>query len=71
MHESSAYELILEEGGIREAQQILLLQGNERLGRADDGVVSALKKIQDLDRLNRLAAAVLHASTWQELLATP
>jgi hypothetical protein len=71
MHESSAYELILEEGGIREAQRILLRQGQKRLGVADEDTVRALKQIQDLDRLDRLADAVLSASTWQELLATP
>jgi hypothetical protein len=71
MHESSAYELILEEGAIKTAHRFLLLQGKKRLGPPDEATLSALKAIKDLDRLDRLADAVLSVSTWQELLATP
>jgi hypothetical protein len=71
MHESSAYELILEEGALKTAHRFLLLQGKERLGPPDEGTRSALKAIKDLDRLDRLAASVLSVSSWQELLATP
>jgi hypothetical protein len=49
----------------------LLRQGKKRLGPADEVVVTALKAIKDLDRLNRLADAVLTVASWQELLATP
>lgn len=71
MHESSAYELILEEGAIREAQGLLLRMGKQRWGPPGDDAVSALKAIQDLDRLHRLADAVFTATSWQDLLATP
>jgi hypothetical protein len=71
MHESSAYELILEEGAIKEAQRILLRQGQQRLGPPSEDTVSALKATQDLDRLDRLVDAVLSVASWQELLATP
>ena len=71
MHESSAYELILEEGGIREAQRILLRLGKKRLGSPDETVATALKAINDLDRLEQLTDAVLSVSSWQELLAKP
>lgn len=71
MHESSAYELILEEGAIKISHQTLLRQGQKRFGPADQETVSAVKAVQDLDRLGRLLDAVLNASSWQELLATP
>ncbi len=70
MHESSAYELILEEGAIKEAQGLLMRLGKQRLGAPDNDTVSALKAINDLDRLHRLADVVLTSSSWQELLAT-
>lgn len=71
MHDSSAFELILEEGAIKEAQRILLRQGQKRLGPASEEVAASLKKVKDLDRLDRLADAILSATSWQELLATP
>ena len=71
MHESSAYELILEEGAIKAAHRLLLRQGKQRLGPPGEDTVSALKTIKDPDRLDRLVDAVLSASSWQELLATP
>jgi hypothetical protein len=71
MHESSAYELIMEEGAIKEAQNLLLRQGKHRIEPPGDDTISALKAIKDLDRLHRMADAVFNASSWQELLATP
>jgi hypothetical protein len=49
----------------------LLRQGQKRFGPPDEATVSALKAIQDLDRLNRLVDVVLCASIWPELLVTP
>jgi hypothetical protein len=71
MHESSAYELIMEEGAIKASHRHLLLQGKQRLGSPSEGDIAALKAIKDLDRLDRLTVAVLNVSSWQELLATP
>ena len=71
MHESSAYELILEEGAIKAAHRMLLLQGKQRFGPPGDDTVAALKAINDLDRLDRLTVGVLDAPSWQDLLATP
>jgi hypothetical protein len=71
MHESSAYELIMEEGALKTAHRLLLLLGQRRFGSPGDETVSALKAIKDLDRLERLTVAVLNASSWQELLTTP
>ena len=42
------------------------------IARADQAMGGAqLKSIRDLDRLGRLADAVLTAQSWPELLATP
>jgi hypothetical protein len=71
MHESSAYELILEEGAIRQAKRFLLRAGKKNLGSPDESVIQTLQAIQDLDCLNRLEDAMLSVSSWQELLATP
>jgi hypothetical protein len=71
MHESSAYELILEEGAIKGAKRFLLRAGKKKFGQPDDAIVQTLNGVQDLDRLDRLEDAILNASSWQELLATP
>jgi len=71
MHESSAYDLILEEGAIKTSHRVLLRQGQMRLGTPNEETVAALKEIKDLDRLDRLVDAVLTVTSWQELLATP
>jgi hypothetical protein len=79
MHESSAFALYEEkgreegrqEGRVEESHRLLLRLGHTRFGKADDGSESALRAIRDLDRLERLADAVLTAQSWQELLATP
>jgi hypothetical protein len=83
MHESSAFDLMMEEGlekglekglakGLVQGEQRLLLHlGRKRLGPPDEATVAALKAIMDLDRLERLGDAVIDAASWQELLATP
>ena len=71
MHESSAYQLILEEGAINTLHKALLRQGQKRFGPIDEKTTAEVKAIQDLDRLHRLMDAVSTVATWQELLATP
>jgi hypothetical protein len=71
MHESSAFELYEDKGRIEEGHRLLLRQGRQRLGPADAATEAALRAIQDLDRLDRLADAILTTPSWQELLRTP
>jgi hypothetical protein len=75
MQESSAYDVILDEGriegDIRTSHRFLLRQGRKRFGTSDPEAEAALKSIQDLERLERMAESVLSAKNWQELLATP
>ena len=86
MHESSAYDMIhdeglakglavgrtegLTEGCIKGEQRLLLRLGRKRLGQPDEATIAALHAIKDLDRLERLGDAVIDVGSWQELLAT-
>ncbi len=70
MHESTAYDMAIEEGEIRRSHRLLLKLGTKRFGPPDSTVESALTGIQGLDRLERMAEAVLTVSSWPELLAT-
>jgi hypothetical protein len=71
MHESSAFELYEEKGRVEEGHRLLLRQGRNRFGATDPATEAALRAVEDLDRLERLADAVLTAQSWQEFLATP
>jgi len=71
MHESTAYDAILEEGELRAGHRLLLRQGRKRFGPADPATEAALTSIKDLERLERMAEAVLTVNSWQELLSTP
>jgi predicted transposase YdaD len=75
MMESDTYLYILEQGEakgqIKEARKILLRQGRERFGEADENVGTVVESITDLERLERLTVRLLHVSSWQELLQTP
>jgi hypothetical protein len=71
MHESSAFELYEEKGRVEECHRLLYRQGWNRFGAPEAEIGEALRAIQDLDRLERMADAVLTARSWQELLATP
>lgn len=82
MHESSAFALYeekgrqegrqegLQEGRVEESHRLLLRLGARRCGPADAATEAAVRAIRDLDRLERLADAVLTAASWAELLAT-
>jgi hypothetical protein len=70
MHESTAYDVILDEGRVLQSQRLLLKQGRKQFGDPDVETESALAGIQDLERLERMAEAVLSVNSWQELLGT-
>ena len=71
MHESSAFELYEEKGRVEECHRVLLRQGRSRFGAADAASETALRAIEDIDRLERMVDAVMTAQSWQELLAIP
>ena len=59
------------EGEIRASHRHLVQQGRKLFGVFDRTAESAIKAIQDIDRLDRLVVAVLSAHSWTELLSTP
>lgn len=75
MIESSAFELFEEkgrqEGRLEESHRLLLRLGWNRFRAPEVEIREALHAIRDLDRLERMADAVLTAQSWEELLATP
>jgi hypothetical protein len=71
MHESTAYDMAVEEGRIDASHRFLLKQGRKLLGPADPSVESALTSIQDVERLERMGEAILTVKSWEELLSTP
>jgi hypothetical protein len=71
MHESTAYDMAVEEGCVKANHRLLLKLGRKLLGPPDPSVESALTSIQDVERLERMAEAILTVKSWEELLSTP
>jgi predicted transposase YdaD len=81
MKESSAYQLILDEGRaegelrgemrgeMREAAKLLKKLGTRRFGAPDHSVLVVIEAITDLERIELLLERMLDASSWEELLA--
>ena len=74
MRESSAYQLIMEEGmekGMEKGmEEILRRQGTKRFGPPDSSVVASIESIADQERLKRMAEAIFTAKDWKDFLAT-
>ncbi|HEX7378280.1 MAG TPA: hypothetical protein VF278_14275 [Pirellulales bacterium] len=71
MHESTAYDMAVEEGCVKNSHRVLMKQGRKLFGSPESTVESALTSIQDVERLERMAEAILTAKSWDELLSTP
>jgi hypothetical protein len=71
VEESTTYQYILEQGGVRTARRILLAQGRDLFGPPDEATATRLNGISDLERLERMARRVPQASGWRDLLETP
>jgi hypothetical protein len=71
MHESTAYDMAVDEGRIDTSHRVLLRLGRKLLGPPDPATESALRSIQDVERLERMTEAILTAKSWQELLSAP
>jgi hypothetical protein len=71
MHESDTYQAILDEGRLDEKQKTVLRLGQRKLGPPPDSVVTVVKGIADLERLDRLQERLFDVATWQELLKVP
>src|SRR5579884_3548252 len=59
MHESSAFELYEEKGRVEECHRLLYRMGWNRFGPPETEIGEALRAIQDLDRLERMADVIL------------
>jgi len=78
MEESTTYQAILargrdegeHEGVLKEARRMLLLLGEDHLGRADAATTAAVQAINDVPQLEQLAKRVYAVTSWQELLGT-
>lgn len=71
MEESDTYLMILEEGAARGIRELILMQGEDRLGPPAESMRTRLNEIADLDRLKRIARQVPKAASWQEIVGTP
>ena len=71
------YDYYVEKGATKEIEKahdrgraIVVRVGQKHLGPPAPSVVSKLKKINDVDRLDRMVDTALTASSWREVLAT-
>ena len=79
LEDSTTYQLIFGKGEARgevrgraaEAQSLVLLLGGQRFGTAAPPVEAAVRAVSDPARLERMAARLLGATDWNDLLATP
>jgi predicted transposase YdaD len=69
MRESVTYQIIIEEGQVRQARRSILDLGTDKFGPPDATTEQAISGLEDIDTLERLLRGVLHTSSWQELLA--
>lgn len=67
-HESSAYEMLMDMGQEKALHRILLRMGRKKLGPPSTQIESALNKIVEIDRLDRMVDALDQAKTWDDLL---
>lgn len=77
MRDNVAYQVILDEGReegqrkgrVEQARETLLILGTDRFQPPSEETHQRIEAINDLSRLNRLARRILHAGSWEELLA--
>jgi hypothetical protein len=70
VEESTTYQYILEQGGMKEAQRILLEQGASKFGAPTKKVKETIRGLEDLPRLRRMTLRLLAAASWKDVLET-
>jgi predicted transposase YdaD len=55
-------------GRVQEAREVLLRQGQTKLGEPSERVRDEIEAMSDLERLNALLDRILDVSSWDELL---
>jgi hypothetical protein len=68
MQESGTYQLILEEGAVKYAREILLEMATDILGEPAEKQKNKLAALEDLQRLKRMTKCVSTAKSWDALL---
>src|SRR5262245_88198 len=72
MEDSVTYQAIIRRGAVEELQKVLLRQGALRFRQPPSRKArTTLKRITDLDTLERLTERVLTAESWEDLLDLP
>jgi hypothetical protein len=71
VNEATTYLKLLNEGAVAELQWMILRLGRKRFGPASSATEAALKKINDLTRLELLTEHLGEVNPWAELLAHP
>lgn len=71
MHESTAYDMAVEEGCVKTSHRVLLNLGRKLFGPPKPSVEATVTSIQDVERLERMTEAILTVKSWDELLSTP
>jgi len=69
MEESTTYQYILEQGGLRAARKILTHLGEKHLGPANVMVQTRIDSIMEIERLEQLLDRIHEATSWDDLLA--
>jgi hypothetical protein len=70
VEESTTYQYVLRQGGIKVAREIIVDLGQNRCGRPDAAAMAVLNGITNLDRLKRMARKIHRVNSWKELFRT-
>lgn len=68
MHESVAYDIIMEEGAVAHMHKLILRLGRLKYGKATLEQKNKLNSIEDLERLDRMILRVARVKSWDALM---
>ncbi len=71
LEECTTFQAIKARGALAEARRILVLIGEEELGRLSEPAMAAIYAEDDLDRLERFCKRILVEDSWEALLGLP
>jgi hypothetical protein len=72
VEESTTYQYIIEQGGVKTLKRLLLRQGTRKFGAPNKTVKAAIEQfdVDDLGRLERMSDRIATATSWDEILQT-
>lgn len=68
LEESTTFQEIILRGRLIESRRILVLIGQEKLGKLSEPAMAAIYAEDDLDRLEQLCKRLLAEDSWEALL---